>query len=241
VNLVQGRRNVTFRWIKGHSGDPMNDLVDRLAVEAATTQQGRSGVGEPDHLGPPDLPPVPPVPVDQAPPIAGHPQVVFGHRPPELGGYEDNPISRAVAARLVDIIEAKATLNEDLVVVSGLRLGAEMLAAEAALDVGVPLVAVLPYPKPETVWPAEAQARFRALVEHAIEVIELQRRVPANRQQAGAALARRDAWLARHTAEAVVVWDRQDPALGRLVRSLGDHLGETEVWVVDPGELTEVV
>lgn len=26
--------DVTFRWVKGHSGDPMNDLVDELAVEA---------------------------------------------------------------------------------------------------------------------------------------------------------------------------------------------------------------
>lgn len=28
-------RQPTFRWVKGHSGDPMNDLVDQLAVEAA--------------------------------------------------------------------------------------------------------------------------------------------------------------------------------------------------------------
>ena len=34
---------VKFRWVKGHSGDVMNDLVDRLAVEAAATQTGRSG------------------------------------------------------------------------------------------------------------------------------------------------------------------------------------------------------
>jgi ribonuclease HI len=26
--------DVTFRWVKGHSGDPMNDLVDQLAVDA---------------------------------------------------------------------------------------------------------------------------------------------------------------------------------------------------------------
>jgi ribonuclease HI len=25
---------VTFRWVKGHSGDVMNDLVDQLAVAA---------------------------------------------------------------------------------------------------------------------------------------------------------------------------------------------------------------
>ncbi len=34
---------VRFRWVKGHGGDPMNDLVDRLAVEAAASQTGRSG------------------------------------------------------------------------------------------------------------------------------------------------------------------------------------------------------
>ena len=26
---------ITWSWVKGHSGDPMNDLVDRLAVEAS--------------------------------------------------------------------------------------------------------------------------------------------------------------------------------------------------------------
>jgi ribonuclease HI len=36
--------DVTFRWVKGHSDDPMNDLVDRLAVEAALTQVGASGM-----------------------------------------------------------------------------------------------------------------------------------------------------------------------------------------------------
>ncbi len=45
-----------FRWVKGHSADPMNDLVDRLAVEAATTQRGRQGEGTPTGLGPADRP-----------------------------------------------------------------------------------------------------------------------------------------------------------------------------------------
>ncbi|WP_181782174.1 ribonuclease H family protein [Pseudonocardia pini] len=33
VELVERRGDVSFRWVKGHSGDEMNDLVDRLAVE----------------------------------------------------------------------------------------------------------------------------------------------------------------------------------------------------------------
>jgi ribonuclease HI len=43
VELVRARGDVTFRWVKGHSGDRMNDLVDLLAVEAAQTQSDRSG------------------------------------------------------------------------------------------------------------------------------------------------------------------------------------------------------
>ncbi|MCW0216491.1 MAG: ribonuclease HI [Pseudonocardia sp.] len=33
ITLVNERGNVSFRWVKGHSGDEMNDLVDQLAVE----------------------------------------------------------------------------------------------------------------------------------------------------------------------------------------------------------------
>ncbi len=35
IDAVRERGDVSFRWVKGHSGDAMNDLVDRLAVEAA--------------------------------------------------------------------------------------------------------------------------------------------------------------------------------------------------------------
>jgi ribonuclease HI len=43
VDLVVTAGDITFRWVKGHGDDPMNDLVDRLAVEASLTQMGRSG------------------------------------------------------------------------------------------------------------------------------------------------------------------------------------------------------
>ena len=56
IELVRARGDVTFQWVKGHSGDAMNDLVDRLAVEAAVTQQPRAGDDPPEDLGPPDKP-----------------------------------------------------------------------------------------------------------------------------------------------------------------------------------------
>lgn len=33
ITAVNERGDISFRWTKGHSGDEMNDLVDRLAVE----------------------------------------------------------------------------------------------------------------------------------------------------------------------------------------------------------------
>ena len=39
--VVDRRRGeIELSWVKGHSGDPMNELVDRLAVEAARLQRG---------------------------------------------------------------------------------------------------------------------------------------------------------------------------------------------------------
>ena len=242
---------ITFRWVKGHSGDPMNDLVDRLAVDACTTQRPRTGDAPPDPatLGPADLPtrrrstapaasatpasPPAPATLDSRVP-AGHRVVVFGHRPPELGGYDDNPIAATVRRQLGEIIAAKAALHPDLVVLTGLRLGAEMLGAEAARNVGVPYVAVLPYPDPESVWSSALQERFRSLVAVAAGTVTLERKVPADRQQAGKALARRDGWLASNCDEAIVVWDRDDRSLADLHRTLLRHLDEEDVWVVAP-------
>ena len=39
--VLESGRDVTFSWVKGHSGDVMNDFVDQLATAAADSQQGR--------------------------------------------------------------------------------------------------------------------------------------------------------------------------------------------------------
>ncbi|MGH8974336.1 MAG: ribonuclease H family protein, partial [Acidimicrobiia bacterium] len=130
-----------FVWVKGHGDDPMNDVVDRLAVEAATTQQARTGERLPDvaDLGPPDAVSGAAVATRDRRLPGGRLLAVFGHRPPELGGYGENPTATAVQDRITEILAAKRQMHPDLHVLSGLALGAETLGAEAALDAGVPL------------------------------------------------------------------------------------------------------
>jgi ribonuclease HI len=252
VQLVRDRGDVEFSWVKGHSGDLMNDAVDLLATRAAALQEAESGpVVDPAALAlrgrggtttrgtaaaaPAASSALAARPGSTGTPVTGHGIAVSGHRPPELGGYDENPLGKAVRDRLGEILAAKATLAPDAVVLTGLGLGAEQMAAEAAVAAGLPYVAVLPYPDPDAVWPAASKERFRTLLAGARDVIVLQHDAPKTKQLAGQASSRRDAWLARHAAEAIVVWDRQDPWLARLVRSYQDHLGD-DVWILDPNE-----
>lgn len=234
IELVRERGDVSFRWVKGHSGDPMNDLADALAVEAVAEKKGRSGVDPPAVVGPPDTAGAPASGRDPRLPegtLCG----VFGHRPTELGGYQPNPTEHAVKARLVEILRAKRELDNDLVVVSGLRLGAELLGAEAAQEVGLRLVAVLPYPNPESVWPTPSQERFRRAASTADAVLTLEHKVPKSKQQAGTALGRRDGWLVANLDQAVVIYDGRDQLIGRLVSKLEGRIG-AEVWTLNPAD-----
>ena len=241
VELYEARAGeITFQWVKGHSDDPMNDLVDRLAVQACVTQQPAAGEHPPDPatLGPPDAPrsrssTAAPAKRDGRVPD-GHRLAAFGAAPPDLGGWEANPVATDVRRRLAELFAAKAKLHPDLVVLTGLRLGAEMLAAEAALDASAPYVAVLPYPEPDRPWSDDNRRRFAELVAAARSVVTLEKKRPDSRADFRNALARRDGWLAANVHEAVLVWDGEDRSLAELNRKLVKRLGEEEVWVIAP-------
>lgn len=61
---------------------------------------------------------------------------------------------------------------------------------------------------------------------------------PDTTAKVAAAFKRRDAWLGRHADEAVVVWDQDDALVGKQIRTLQDELGEEEVWLVSPAEIS---
>ena len=72
----------------------------------------------------------------------------------------------ASPARAVKVADITRIGGQRSNVLTGLGLGAEQLAAVAAVEAGVPFYAVLPYPEPESVWPAAAQASSLPMEHH---------------------------------------------------------------------------
>jgi hypothetical protein len=242
VALVRSRRHeLSFEWVKGHSGDPMNDLVDELAVarrdEHRPTGAGSgpgasaSGGGRLADLAPHEQraerrrrdPRIP----------AGHLLVVLGHTPDRLGGWDPNPIAESVRATLCEMFAGLASIHGDLKVLTGLRPGAELLAAEAAIAADVAWVAVLGFPDQDRNLSPSAQARFADLVARAPEVVRLERKSPTDRDAFVKALRRRDVWLAAVADSAILVWDEDDDRLVRTYADLDVRLG-AELTVVHP-------
>jgi hypothetical protein len=227
---------IRFAKVKAHSGDPNNDVVDRLATEAARTQTGRSGAQPPVALGAPDAPSPgrAAAAYDDLSSLAGWRLVAFGLRPPALGGYDPtNPVASGVRHKLTEILSGLRAIHPDILVLTGLGLGAEQLAAEAAAVAGVPYAAVLAYPDTERVWPASTKQRYRQLLAGAAASVTLSTKRPRSKQDAGMAAARRDQALIAAAHGALVVWDGQDRRLGEDIAALERRITD-DVWIIPP-------
>ena len=241
IELVRTRGDITFTWVKGHTGDRLNEAADMLATTAAGEQRGRSGARfsdeiieglEPDRssksrtardrdVDAPDIE------------IGDSVVVITGHRPTELGGWDlANPIADGLRRQLADILKAKKQIDLNVRVATGLGLGAEMLAAEAALMAAVPYIAVLAFEGFESRWPQATQKRFRELREDA-ERVEILGAAPEGNEAYARVMRTRDRWFHKHGTEAIVVWNRKDKVVGSQHDRL-DRAFDGNVWVVEP-------
>jgi hypothetical protein len=126
-------------------------------------------------------------------------------------------------------------MHDDLVVLTGLRAGAEEMGATAAAAAGVPYVVVLPYPDPTAGWPERERARFEASCAAARSVVTLEKQRPTDLDGRRKALARRDGWLRKVSDAAVVLTDGHDPEAEVALHRFEQALGES-VWRLDlPG------
>jgi hypothetical protein len=133
-------------------------------------------------------------------PVAGYRVGITGHR------HLREP--RVVAARCHETLAGILRDRPDTVACSALAIGADSLFAEAALDLRIPLVAVIPfatYADDFTI--PDERARYERLLSLAAEVV----RLPHERRSNAAYLAI-GRWIVKWCDLLVVVWDGQPSA-----------------------------
>ena len=94
---------------------------------------------------------------------------ITGHRPPGLGcGYNiPNPTYEKVYKALQDKFHELCTEK----IISGMALGTDQWAAWAAMELGIPFIAAVPFEGQDSQWPDESKRKFKALLDSAAEVV----------------------------------------------------------------------
>ena len=89
-----------------------------------------------------------------------------GHRPDKLGGYTphvDHEL-RKVARAVIETVQPDRCI-------SGMALGWDMAFAQAAIEMGVPLWAALPFVEQPSQWPEVSQRRYFEILDCAARVV----------------------------------------------------------------------
>jgi uncharacterized phage-like protein YoqJ len=87
-----------------------------------------------------------------------------GHRPGRLYRYDQESILDQL------VLEKVKELRPDIIY-SGMALGFDMSLASAAVGLGIPLIACIPFKGQELKWPKPVQERYNNLINSAKEVV----------------------------------------------------------------------
>lgn len=82
-----------------------------------------------------------------------------GHRPDKLGGYEPQATNR-----VIDFATEVLRHHQPSTVITGMAQGWDMALAQAAVNLGIPFHAYIPFVGQELVWPANTRSYYRALL-----------------------------------------------------------------------------
>lgn len=119
-----------------------------------------------------------------------------GHRPPKLGGYGED-----VFLRLVHLGRGYLDACRPEKVISGMALGWDQALAQAAVDLGIPFIAAVPFNEFSSKWPAVSQDRLQHLLWSASQMVIISQ-VPGVQ-----ALQQRNEWMVDRADKMAALWD----------------------------------
>lgn len=147
--------------------------------------------------------------------------MVTGHRPDKLGGYLPEARAKLHAFALEHVARHKPAE-----LVSGMALGWDTACALAALDLGIPLTAALPFAGQESRWPDAAQHIYRYILGRAarVEIVRPGGYVAWKMQE-------RNEWMVKNSEAILALWNGSPGGTANCVSYAKNRLREVDnVW-----------
>ncbi len=94
-----------------------------------------------------------------------------GHRPEKLLIGSSNAYDPRVFQRVVDLARAVLERRRTTRVISGMALGWDTALATAAVQLGIPFDAYIPFEGQESRWPTPARRRYQELLARAARIV----------------------------------------------------------------------
>lgn len=123
-----------------------------------------------------------------------------GHRPQKLGGFSNDVRLKLMGIACEFLINEKPDK-----VMSGMALGWDMAFAEAALELKIPVLAVIPFNGQEARWPRQAQDKYRIVVSQC-ETFYVSSPNPWGLDHRGL-FKRRNVWMVNNCTSLCAMWD----------------------------------
>lgn len=120
-----------------------------------------------------------------------------GHRPNKLGGYGPEVLKRLIVGATTTLTEEKPDA-----VISGMALGWDTAWALAALDLGVPLLAAVPFAGQDSRWPDANRDQYRQILSRAASV-----KVVCDGGYTAWKMHARNAWMVNRCDKLIALWD----------------------------------
>jgi uncharacterized phage-like protein YoqJ len=119
-----------------------------------------------------------------------------GHRPDKLGGY-----SLRVSNKLITLARAELEILKPDEVISGMALGWDQALAEAAIDLGIPFIAAVPFEGQQNKWPMPSRIAYQILLRKAKEVVIVKEGGYATWK-----MQKRNVWMVDRSTTVLALW-----------------------------------
>lgn len=123
-----------------------------------------------------------------------------GHRPPKVGGYSTEARERLI--RIAKYHLSTSPLGMPDKGISGMALGWDTAWAMALIQIGIPLIAAIPFEGQESRWTDPDKRLFNDIIKQAESVY-----VVSGGGYAGWKMQARNKWMVDHATRVTALWD----------------------------------